>query len=140
VALTRDGGGLRELELRRVEPAPAGPGESDRVVETIARLDLRDPANRAAVAPLLDRRLPWPPGVHADLRAALRHTVATGTVERSVYAVRDRSREVAASGRIGIELGLEATSVDVGRRLVAASAWTRGSPERHREDCLATLG
>jgi hypothetical protein len=140
VALTRDRGGLRELEFRRVEAAPARPAESDRMVETVARLDLRDPANRAAAAPLLDRRLPWPPGVVADLRAVLRHTATHGTVERAVYAVRDRSHELAGAGRIGIEFGLEATAVDVARRLVAASAWTRGSPERHREDCTGTLG
>jgi hypothetical protein len=63
-----------------------------------------------------------------------------GTVERAVYAVHDRSHEAAAAGRIGIEVGVEATAVDVGRRLVAASAWTRGSPERRREDCLEAAG
>src|SRR5688500_3455076 len=59
VELTRDAAGLRELAFRT-----AGPGvRGGQVVETVARLDLRDPANRAAAEPLLAQRLPWPPAV-----------------------------------------------------------------------------
>jgi hypothetical protein len=131
VALTRDRRGLREISFRRVEV------DGSRIVETTGRLDLRDPANRAVAAPLLARRLPWPPAVVEELRAVVRRTAQVGTVERAVYAVEDRSRELAAAVRLGAELGLEAATVDVERRLVAASAWTAGSPERRREDCLA---
>jgi hypothetical protein len=130
VALTRDRGGLREISFRRVQV------DGTRIVETVGRLDLRDPANRAAAAPLLARRLPWPPAVVQELRAVVRRTAQAGTVERAVYAVEDRSHELAAAVRIGAELGLEAATVAVERRLVAASAWTGGSPERRREDCL----
>jgi hypothetical protein len=131
LAVTRDGGGLRELTLRRVEA-----GGGNRVVETAGRLDLRDPANRAAVAPLLSRRLPWPPDALEALRGAVRRTLAYGTVERAVYEVRDESRTASLAARIGAELGLDVEQIDVRRRLVAASAWTRGSPERRRVDCL----
>ena len=41
-------------------PARTAARPGDRVG---GRLDLRDPANRAAAEPLLARRLPWPPGV-----------------------------------------------------------------------------
>jgi hypothetical protein len=131
VELTRDGAGLRELAFRTAERAP-----DDRVVETVGRLDLRDPANRAAVAPLLAHRLPWPPAVAADLRAAVRRTVQAGTVERAVYEVRDGSRGFEVAARLGIALGLDAERVAVERRLVAASAWTPGSRERERFDCI----
>lgn len=130
VALTRDRGGLREISFRRVQV------DGSRIVETVGRLDLRDPANRAAAAPLLARRLPWPPAVVQELRAVVRRTAQAGTVERAVYAVEDRSHELAAAVRIGAELGLETATVAIERRLVAASAWTGGSPERRREDCL----
>lgn len=132
VELTRDAGGLRELAFRTVERG----AEADQVVETVARLDLRDPANRAAAAPLLDQRLPWPPAIAAALRAVVRHTVRAGTVERAVYAVQDDSRDLAAAARLGLELGIELERVAVDRRLVSASAWTRGSGERERVDCL----
>lgn len=132
VELTRDAGGLRELAFRTVERGAA----PDQVVETVARLDLRDPANRAAAAPLLDQRLPWPPAIAAGLRAVVRHTVRAGTVERAVYAVQDDSRDLAAAARLGLELGIELERVAVDRRLVSASAWTPGSGERERVDCL----
>jgi hypothetical protein len=133
LALTRDGDGLRELTLRRVETVRGG---TPRILETVGRLDLRDPANRAAVAPLLSRRLPWPPDVVAELRAAVQRTLRYGTVERSVYAVSDGSRSTSVAVRLGAELGLNVERIDIRRRLVAASAWTRGSPERLRVDCL----
>jgi hypothetical protein len=133
LALTRDAGGLREIAFRRVDTRP---GE---LVETSGRLDLRDPANRAAAEPLLARRLPWPAGVARDLRAVIRRTAQAGTVERAVYAIRDRSRRIDAAVRLGAELGLEADTVDVEHALRSASAWTAGSPERHREDCAEAL-
>ena len=38
--------------------------------------------------------------------------------------------------RLGISFGVAHDKVDVEKRLVAASAWTPGSQERVREDCL----
>jgi hypothetical protein len=106
-------------------------------VETVARLDLRVPVNRAVAAELLRHRAPWPPSVAAALRAAIRQAVRTGTVERSVYAVDDGSHSLELAARIGAEVGVEADYSKVDRRLVEASAWTAGSQERAREDCIA---
>jgi hypothetical protein len=132
VAVTRDASGLRELSFRLLAADAGGA----RVTETVARLDLRDPANRAVAGRLLRIRVPWPPSVAADLRAVTDRIATSGTVERSVYAVTDKGREVNLAARLGVELGLDAERVDVERRLVGASAWTHGSPERRRVDCL----
>jgi hypothetical protein len=132
LGVTRDAHGLRELSFRRAERG-ARPGQ---VVETVGRLDLRDPANRAAADALLARRLPWPPDTAAALRALVRRTARVGTVERATYAVQDASHDVSAAVKLGVELGFDLSELDVRRRLVAASAWTAGSPERTRADCL----
>jgi hypothetical protein len=132
IGVTRDAHGLRELSFRRAS-AGARPTE---VVETVARLDLRDPANRAAATPLLSTRLPWPPRIRGALGSVLRRAVQFGTVERADYAGRDGSRDVAAALDLGVELGVDYSELDVQRRLVAASAWTAGSPERRRADCV----
>jgi hypothetical protein len=131
LSVTRDAGGPRELAFRRVS---AG-ARANEMVETLGRLDLRDPANRALAERLLRIRTPWPPAVAADLRAVLRRIAAVGTIERSVYAVEDHSHDFTAGVRLGAMLGVETASVDVSRRLVSASAWTHGSPERRRVDC-----
>jgi hypothetical protein len=130
---TRDRSGPRELAFR----VSARGAREHEVVETVARLDLRVAANRAVAAKLLRHRAPWPPSVAADLRAALLQAVRTGTVERSVYAVEDGSRSLELAGRLGAEVGVEAGYSNVDRRLVEASAWTAGSQERAREDCIA---
>jgi hypothetical protein len=129
---TRDTGGPRELAFR-VTSQGASSGET---VETVARLDLRDPASRELALRLLRRRAPWPAAAAGDLREAIRRAAAVGTIERSVYAVDDHSADFALAGRLGVEVGLEGGKKDVARRLVAASAWTPGSGERAREDCL----
>jgi hypothetical protein len=135
LGLTRDAHGLRELSFRRAAPGAAA-GE---VVETVGRLDLRDPANRAIAEPLLARRMPWPAAVAADLRGVLLRTAQAGVIERSVYGVHDRSHDWAGALKLGLALGLELSELDVRRRLVDAGAWTAGSPERHRVDCLPEL-
>ncbi len=129
---TRDRGGPRELAFRVAAPG----SRRGEVVETVARLDLRVPANRAVAERILRVRAPWPTEMQEDLRAVIRHTAAVGTIERSVYAVDDGSADYELAGRLGLELGLEIERTDVDRRLVAASAWTAGSRERLREDCL----
>ena len=131
VELTRDAAGLRELAFRT-----AGPGvRGGQAVETVARLDLRDPANRAAAEPLLARRLPWPPAVTRELRALVRRAIAVGVVERAVYDVRDGSDQLKLVAKLGLALGVDGREVEIDRRLVAASAWTNGSRERRRADC-----
>ena len=134
VELTRDGAGPRELAFRTAGPGARG----GQVVETVARLDLREPANRAAAEPLLARGLPWPPAIAGDLRALLKRAVTTGIVERSVFAVRDGSEQLKLEAKLGLALGVDGREVDIDRRLVAASAWTNGSRERAREDCDVT--
>jgi hypothetical protein len=130
---TRDRGGPRELAFR----VTARGAREHEAVETVARLDLRDAANRAVAERLLRHRTPWPPAVARDLRDAIRHTVRTGVVERSVYAVEDASRSLEVAARLGAEVGVEAGYAKVDRRLVEASAWTGGPQERAREDCIA---
>ena len=133
VEYTRDRSGPRELAFRTTVD-----GRRDgEVVEYVARLDLRDPVNRAVAGRLLRVRAPWPPAMRAELVDLIRYTVNVGTVERSVYAVTDHSHEAAAAVSLGVELGVELEHTDVGRRLVDASAWTPGSGERRREDCVA---
>ncbi|HET8757262.1 MAG TPA: hypothetical protein VFM58_14680 [Solirubrobacteraceae bacterium] len=129
IELTLEGDDAREIAFRTAE---RGPGNGQ-VVDTVARLDLRDPRNRAAAESLLVHGVPAPPG----LLALIRYTVRRGTVERAVYDVRDSSGSFAAAVKLVTELGLEAKHVEVDRRLVAASAWTHGSHERLRGDCIA---
>jgi hypothetical protein len=131
VELTRERGELRELAFRTVEPG-ASTGE---VVETVGRLDLRTPGNRAAVDPLLRWRAPWPPAVARDLRAAALRTVQAGTVERAVYGVREQATKLDLEVRLGVALGIDVARVEVERRLLEASAWTPGSRKRERVDC-----
>ena len=120
---TRDGGGPRELAFRVTAPG----AREHQVVETVARLDLRVPANRAVAERLLRHRAPWPPAVARDLREAIRHAVRAGTVERSVYAVEDGSRSLELAARLGAEVGIEA-----GSRRSTAGSWRRapGPPAR----------
>ena len=132
VELTLEHGAFREVAFRT---AGVGAGRGQ-VVDTVARLDLRDPANRAAAAHLLTRRLPWPAAVAQELHQLMRYTVQRGTVERAVYDVRDESGTFALAAKLGMELGIDLDRVKVQRRLVAASAWTPGSQERVREDCV----
>jgi Flp pilus assembly pilin Flp len=132
VELTLEHGAFREIGFRTAGVA----GEHGRVVDTVARLDLRDPENRAAAAHLLTHRLPWPANVARELHELMLYTVQRGTVERAVYDVRDESGTFELAARLGEELGIEVNHVKVQRRLVAASAWTPGSQERLREDCV----
>ena len=131
VELTRERGELRELALRTVAPGV----KSGEVVETVGRLDLRVPENRAAADRLLRWRAPWPPAVAADLRTVAVRTVQAGTVERAVYGVEEDRLELDLEVRLGLALGLDVERVDVERRLLEASAWTPGSRERERVDC-----
>ena len=132
VELTLDGTEPRELAFRNIGRG-RGAGE---VVDTVARLDLRHPANRRAAGTVLAHSLPWPPELAPRLRALALLAVQRGVIERSVYSLRDDSSSFELAARFGAELGVMANEVHVQRRLVAASAWTDGGRERVREDCL----
>jgi hypothetical protein len=118
----------REIAFRRLESSAGGA----RLVETVARLDLRDAANRAAAAGLLQRHGPWPPAAVSPL---LRRIAQAGTIERATYAVHDHSNSFDASIKLGEELGLQVAITRTEQHLVSAGARTRGSPERERFDC-----
>jgi hypothetical protein len=133
IELTLERGSPRQIAFRRLGRSAGG----RRVVDTVARLDLRDPANRAAAASLLARPLPWPTAAVREVRGLLQLAVQRGTVEQSVYDVRDDSGSVELAARLGAELGVDVNKVRVERRLVSASAWIGGSAERAREDCVA---
>ena len=132
VELTLEHGAFREVAFRTAARGSA-PGQA---VDTVARLDLRDPANRAAARHLLTQGLPWTKNVAADVHRLMLYTVQRGTVERSVYDVSDGSGTFSLAARLGMELGVDLDQVRVQRRLVSASAWTPGSQERVREDCF----
>jgi hypothetical protein len=131
VELTLDRGAPRELAIRSVG-RPAGHG---RVVDTVARLDLRDPVNRRAAEGVLSHSLPWPPDLAYDLGALTLLAVQRGVVERAVYDVRNDSSDFELGARLGLALGIAHEDIEIERRLVAASAWTHGSQEMLREDC-----
>lgn len=129
VELTFERGVPREIAFRGL----GRDADGGRVVDTVARLDLRDPANRRAAETVLAR---LPSGAAVNLRALMLYTVRHGTVERAVYDVRDDSSGFELGVKVGAALGVETEDVEVERRLVAASAWTHGSQERLREDCV----
>ncbi len=124
--------GPRELVFRRARPEAHG----DRVVETVARLDLRDPANLEAARPLLSQGLPWPPGTGPRKRAVLDRIASHGVVEHAVYALDDASTGVSGSVRGGLKFGAGGRKIEVHKRLVEAGARTGGSSERERFDCV----
>jgi hypothetical protein len=132
IELTTEHGRPREIAFRRLGQG-AGAGQ---VVDTVARLDLRDPANRRAAERVLVHALPWGESLADDLGALARLAVQRGTVERAVYEVRDDSSAFGLGVKVGVALGIDRENIDLERRLVAASAWTNGSQERLREDCL----
>lgn len=134
VEVTRDRGGPREIAFRRVQRGT----RDGQVLETVARLDLRDPANRAAAEPLLALRLPWSPAVARELRVLVARAVRSGIVERAVYDVEDDSEGVELSAGLGVSIGVDASETELDRRLVAAQAWTDGSRARERADCRVT--
>ena len=129
IELTLEGDEVRELAFRT---AGRGVGRGQ-VVDTVARLDLRDPRNRAAARNVLVAGVSAPP----QLLALMRYTARHGTVERAVYDVRDSSTSFSLGVKLIAELGLDDKDIEVERTLVAASAWTHGSQERLREDCIA---
>jgi hypothetical protein len=126
--LTLVHGDPRSIAFTRVQASDGG----KRVVETTERLDLRDPANRAAAAQVLRLKPPWPPAAAAAL---FRRMAQAGTVERATYTVHDHSKSFDLGFKLGVEAALKATLTRTERYLQAASAWTQGSAERERFDC-----
>jgi hypothetical protein len=124
--LSWDRGDLREFALRTAV------GDGDRLDEYSARLDLRDPANRAAAERLLRIGEPKP----AALRALAARVRSDGVVERNGYTVSERRRGFNIAGKLGVALGLEHERISSERRLVDAVASVRGGAPQRRFDCL----
>ncbi|MBE2318550.1 hypothetical protein DVA67_021395 [Solirubrobacter sp. CPCC 204708] len=121
--------GPRELAFRH-----AAASELDsRVTETVSRLDLRDPANRAVAAPLLAMKWPWRD--RAALAAAAERISTHGTIERTVSSVEDDTRGISGSVKGGWKFGGSVKRIKVHRSLVSASA-RAGGFERQRYDCV----
>lgn len=137
------GVGKREW-LAEITVGPDGPREiafrhavaselDSKVTETVSRLDLRDPANRAVAAPLLAMKLPWVD--RAAIAAVARRIQSHGTIERTVSSVEDDTRGVSGSVRGGWKFGGSVKRIKVHRELVSAGARV-GGLERERYDCM----
>ena len=123
--------GPRSLLLRRAVPSR----NNSRLTETVATLDLTDPANWAVAAPVI-ARLRSPAGKLADLRAVLDRIRVAGTVQRYVSTVNDSSSGVSVGFGDGLKFAVSGYRTKIRRRLVDARAWTAGSAARARADCL----
>ncbi len=121
-----EGGAARELALRTAT------GGDERLEEFTARLDLREPGNRAVAERLLRPGVSTP----ADLRALSERIRTHGVVEHAAYAVAERARGFSVGAKLGVALGLEHHTITSERRLVDAVAWIRGGPPQRRFDCL----
>jgi hypothetical protein len=121
----------RELVFRHAEPADLG----NKVTETIARLDLRDPGNLAAARPLLEHNLPWPPGDGPRKAAVMRRIATHGVIERTVSEIDDDSKGASGSIRGGLKLGASARKLKIRKQLVQATV-QRGALAGARLDCV----
>jgi hypothetical protein len=130
VEYTRDRAGPREVVLRHADPSDGG----NRVTETVARLNVRDPANWA-VAHALVEDYHGPAAVARAAEAVLRRIREAGVTERYVSTVADNTSGVALSFAAGLKFSFDARKVKIDKRLLEASAWTPGSAERERFDC-----
>jgi hypothetical protein len=131
VELTLGPDGARELAFRH-----AAAGESDsKLTESVHRLDLRDPANRAVAAPLLSVRLPWGSRERATIAAVARRIRSHGTIERTVSSVQDDTKGLSGSVKGGWKFGGSIKRIKVHRELVSASARV-GGLDRERYDCV----
>jgi hypothetical protein len=130
IELTVDRDGPRELAFRDATPEHGG----NVVVDTVERLNLRDPFNRAAAGPLLDAREPLQ---HlADVVRKLHDRIPEhGTIERSVSAVHDSSGGISGSLRGGAKLAGSYKHIKIHKQLVSATARVEGA-ERERFDCV----
>ena len=99
-----DGGGPRELVFRTC----AGP-RADEAVETVARLDLRDPANRAGPSGCCARP-PTARRAGAPARCASRERRARG-LRRATTA-----RRVRARGKLGLVVGVDGSETELTAR------------------------
>ena len=118
--------------------APAPPGGGGRRIEAEVSLDLTDPANRRALAGVVDVwRLRVPPSDWDDrLRALAARLDADGAVDVRVLRVRMDERDVGAEAALGLSVGGSYRRTQEVRELLRAWSLRAGAGLREREDCL----
>ena len=124
-------GAPREIAFRQARPSSAG----NTVTETVARLDLRDPANLAIARPLFESKQRWTAVGGAGKQAVMDRIATHGVVERTVTDVDDDSTGAAFAVSGGWKFGLGGKKVTVHKRLVRANV-QRGALNGARLDCL----
>jgi hypothetical protein len=124
----------REIVLRTAISRSA-----NRVSETVAHLDLTDPANHAIARPFLGTPMPRSFPFGAARQALLDRIATHGTVERLTSDVDDDSRGAAFEVEAGIKFGFGGKRVSVHRTLVEATV-RRGGLTGKRLDCVPARG
>ncbi len=124
--------GPREIAFRHA----AASDMDSQITETVSRLDLRDPENRAVAARLLAMRLPWRD--RGAIEAVARRIRSHGTIERTVSSVADDTKGISGSVKGGWKFGGSVKRIKVHRELVSAGARV-GGMERERYDCVGGL-
>ena len=118
--------------------APAWPGGRGRRIEAEVSLDLTDPANRRALAGVVEAwRLRVPPSDWDDrLRALAARLDADGDVDVRVLRVRMDERDLGAEAALGLSVGGGYRRTREVRDLLRAWSLRPGAGLREREDCL----
>jgi hypothetical protein len=118
--------------------APASPGGRGRRIEAEISLDLTDPANRRALAGVVDVwRLRVPPSDWDDrLRALAARLDADGDLDVRVLRVRMDERDLGAEAALGLSVGGGYRRTQEVRELLRAWSLRAGAGLREREDCL----
>jgi hypothetical protein len=123
--------GPREIAFRQASPSHAGAT----VTETVARLDLRDPANLAIARALFDSKDRWTAVGGAGKQAVMDRIATHGVVERTVTRVEDDSTGASLAISGGWKFGLGGKKLSVHKRLVRATV-QRGALSGARLDCV----
>ncbi|MGB2711227.1 MAG: hypothetical protein WBC33_06885, partial [Conexibacter sp.] len=105
-----------------------------RVVELDATLDLREPANHAAVRRLL-AALRDPRHLGRRIRALGVRIARGAQLDRRIYALRTDAAGVGAKGGAGVELGGAFERTTRALRLLSAETRLPGLPFLPRDDC-----
>jgi hypothetical protein len=112
-------------------------GRAGRALEAELRLDLRDPANRAAALGLLSALAPGPaPPVPAPLAALARRLDAEAAIDVRLFDLESSTAGVSRSAALGLRLGADYRRLSQARRLLAAWSRPPGGGLRRREDCM----
>jgi hypothetical protein len=125
-----------ELAFRTALPSKHG----SRVTDTVARLDLRDPANLESARPFLTSQEPWSSVAGGASKQAVLDRIAThGTIERSVSDIHDDTKGMSLSLSGGWKFGVGGKHVKVRKTLVSATV-QRGTLVGKRLDCVPAAG